>query len=263
MAVNLFWRCAMKSKNKGATTAAMTLLITSGMLASVLGVRQVNSDSQVPAWVINKNIAVGQVISVQDISQRNIDTSDYPNLTFSIQNPRALVGKKLAVDKGQHQLIFANDLVRANNKNLSAAIPAGRVLYTLNLATLNVPLSRIHQGDRLDIVAKMRGYVRTIAGDVQLIGVSKSSVNKSNKSGLMDSAHKSKSNAGPIALALAVLPEDVYSLAALELDDNVSIIVHSAYDIKQGRVQKFERLQVNRTIELVKGIKNEAVIVAR
>lgn len=251
----------MKSKNKGATTAAMTLLITSGMLASVLGVRQINSEDQALAWVLNKDITVGQILTVQDLLQREIDKSKYPNLSLSVQNPRSLVGKKLTVSKEKFQLVFDNDLVSLNDKNLSSAIPAGRVLYTLKLTSLNVPLSRIHKGDRLDIVAKMRGYVKTIAGDVQLIGISKSPVNKNTKTSTVSSSNMS--NSASISLALAVLPNDVYSLASLEPEDNVSIILHSAYDIEQGRIQKFERLQVNRTIEVVKGVKNELVTVAK
>ncbi|XQF90185.1 hypothetical protein ACOBV8_17490 [Pseudoalteromonas espejiana] len=60
----------MKSKNnKGATTAALTLLITSGMLASALGIRQVNEQDVVSVWVVNKNMSAGQTISVNDVSK--------------------------------------------------------------------------------------------------------------------------------------------------------------------------------------------------
>ncbi len=61
----------MKSKsNKGATTAALTLLITSGMLASALGIRQVNDENHVTAWVVNKNMSAGQTITVHDVAQK-------------------------------------------------------------------------------------------------------------------------------------------------------------------------------------------------
>ena len=64
----------MKSKNnKGATTAALTLLITSGMLASALGIRQVNEQDLVTAWVVNKNMSAGQVVSVHDIAQKDVN----------------------------------------------------------------------------------------------------------------------------------------------------------------------------------------------
>ncbi|MBC7010655.1 hypothetical protein BIZ38_19610 [Pseudoalteromonas sp. BZK2] len=252
----------MKTKHKGATTAAMTLLLTSGMLASAIGVRQVNSEDQISAWTTNKNLSAGQVITVHDVTQIQLDKSKFPNLSLSIQNPRSLIGKKLAVNKNQQQLIFDADLVRATRKNLSEAIPAGRVLYTLKLPSLDIPLSRIHKGDRLDIVAKTQGVVRTVAADVQLIGVSKSPTSPASKNPL-DTASSSSSSASNTSLVLAVLPKDVYSLAGISFEDNVSVIVHSAYDIEQGRIQKFERLQRNRKIEVVKGTKNEAVLVSK
>jgi hypothetical protein len=55
----------------------------------------------------------------------------------------------------------------------------------------------------------------------------------------------------------------VYSLAAIDTQDKVSIIVHSAYDIEQGRLQNFSQLQTSRTIQVVKGVKNQAVYVAK
>ncbi|MDO6835927.1 hypothetical protein Q4596_09875 [Pseudoalteromonas carrageenovora] len=254
----------MKSKsNKGATTAALTLLITSGMLASALGIRQVNDENHVTAWVVNKNMSAGQTITVHDVAQKEIDPSNYANMALSIQNPRALIGKKLATNKMIEQPLFDTDFVRAKSQNLSEAIPAGRVLYTLKLTTLDIPLSRVHKGDRLDIVAKTNRLVRTVARDVQLIGVSKGPKTQAANSGVMDNLAKETTNSAGVSLVLAVLPKDVYSLAGIDNADKVSIIVHSAYDIEQGRLQNFSRLKTSRTIEVVKGVKNEAVYVAK
>ncbi|MEI8624561.1 hypothetical protein P4S81_12745 [Pseudoalteromonas sp. B28] len=255
----------MKSKsNKGATTAALTLLITSGMLASALGIRQVNDENSVTAWVVNKNMSAGQTVTVHDVEQKSIDPSNYSNIALSVQNPRALIGQKLATNKMVEQPLFDTDFIRAKSQNLSEAIPAGRVLYTLKLNTLDIPLSRIHKGDRLDIVAKTNRLVRTVARDVQLIGVSKGPKSQAENNGVMDNlAKESNSATGGVSLVLAVLPKDVYSLAGIDNADKVSIIVHSAYDIEQGRLQNFSRLQTSRTIEVVKGVKNEAVYVAK
>ncbi|MEI8653086.1 hypothetical protein P4S57_10360 [Pseudoalteromonas sp. Hal273] len=255
----------MKSKsNKGATTAALTLLITSGMLASALGIRQVNDENSVTAWVVNKNMSAGQTVTVHDVEQKSIDPSNYSNIALSVQNPLALIGQKLATNKMVEQPLFDTDFIRAKSQNLSEAIPAGRVLYTLKLNTLDIPLSRIHKGDRLDIVAKTNRLVRTVARDVQLIGVSKGPKSQAEKNGVMDNlAKESNSATGGVSLVLAVLPKDVYSLAGIDNADKVSIIVHSAYDIEQGRLQNFSRLQTSRTIEVVKGVKNEAVYVAK
>lgn len=255
----------MKSKNnKGATTAALTLLITSGMLASALGIRQVNEQDLVSVWVVNKNMSAGQTISVNDVSQKQVDPTNYANIALSVQNPRALIGKQLATNKMGDQPLFETDFIQAKSQNLSEAIPAGRVLYTLKLNSLDIPLSRVHKGDRLDIVAKTNRLVRTVARDVQLIGVSKGPKGKAQKPGVMDSlSNKEPSPASAVSLVLAVLPKDVYSLAGIDLEDKVSIIVHSAYDIEQGKLQNFSRLQTSRTIEVVKGVKNEAVYVAK
>ena len=247
----------MKSKNnKEATTAALTLLITSGMLASALGIRQVNEQDLVTAWVVNKNMSAGQVVSVQDIAQKDVNPSNYANMALSIQNPRAFIGKQLATNKMGEQSLFETDFMQVKSQNLSEAIPAGRVLYTLKLTTLDIPLSRVHKGDRLDIVAKTNRLVRTVARDVQLIGISKGPGSKAQKNGVMDSlAKKEPATSAGVSLVLAVLPKDVYSLAA--------IIVHSAYDIEQGRLQNFSQLQTSRTIQVVKGVKNQAVYVAK
>ena len=255
----------MKSKNnKGATTAALTLLITSGMLASALGIRQVNEQDLVTAWVVNKNMSAGQVVSVHDIAQKDVNPSNYTNMALSIQNPRAFIGKQLATNKMGEQPLFETDFMQVKSQNLSEAIPAGRVLYTLKLTTLDIPLSRVHKGDRLDIVAKTNRLVRTVARDVQLIGISKGPGSKAQKNGVMDSlAKKEPATSAGVSLVLAVLPKDVYSLAAIDTQDKVSIIVHSAYDIEQGRLQNFSQLQTSRTIQVVKGVKNQAVYVAK
>lgn len=255
----------MKSKNnKEATTAALTLLITSGMLASALGIRQVNEQDLVTAWVVNKNMSAGQVVSVQDIAQKDVNPSNYANMALSIQNPRAFIGKQLATNKMGEQSLFETDFMQVKSQNLSEAIPAGRVLYTLKLTTLDIPLSRVHKGDRLDIVAKTNRLVRTVARDVQLIGISKGPGSKAQKNGVMDSlAKKEPATSAGVSLVLAVLPKDVYSLAAIDTQDKVSIIVHSAYDIEQGRLQNFSQLQTSRTIQVVKGVKNQAVYVAK
>jgi hypothetical protein len=163
------------------------------------------------------------------------------------------------------QPLFETDFMQVKSQNLSEAIPAGRVLYTLKLTTLDIPLSRVHKGDRLDIVAKTNRLVRTVARDVQLIGISKGPGSKAQqKNGVMDSlAKKEPATSAGVSLVLAVLPKDVYSLAAIDTQDKVSIIVHSAYDIEQGRLQNFSQLQTSRTIQVVKGVKNQAVYVAK
>lgn len=113
----------MKSKsNKGATTAALTLLITSGMLASALGIRQVNDENNVTAWVINKNMSAGQTVTVHDVEQKSIDPSNYSNIALSVQNPRALIGQKLATNKMVEQPLFDTDFIRAKSQKVSPSI---------------------------------------------------------------------------------------------------------------------------------------------
>ncbi|WP_253188830.1 response regulator [Pseudoalteromonas sp. EB27] len=111
----------MKS-NKGATTAALTLLITSGMLASALGIRQVNDENNVTAWVVNKNMSAGQTVTVHDVEQKSIDPSNYSNIALSIQNPRALIGQKLATNKMVEQPLFDTDFIRAKSQKVSPSI---------------------------------------------------------------------------------------------------------------------------------------------
>lgn len=255
----------MKStKNRGATTVGVTLLMTSGLMASALGVRQINDNEAKDVWVLNKDIPAGYVVTIRDLSQQELSGDLLKTAALSVQNPRAIIGKKLVNTKYKNEMLFSSDFVRVKAQALSEAIPAGRVLYTLKLPNLDIPISRLHKGDRLDIVAKSGRSVRTVARDVQLIGVSKQSGTQAKNSGVIDSlSSKSSSSQSVTSLVLAVVPENVYSLAGIDSSDKVSVIVHSAFDIEQGKLQDFTRLQTTRTVEVVKGVKKESVSVAR
>lgn len=253
-----------QTKNKGATTVGITLLMTSGLMASALGVRQINDGESKDIWVLNKNVPAGQVITIKDISQQELSGDLLKTAALSVQNPRAIIGKKLANTKYKDEMLFSSDFVRVKAKALSEAIPAGRVLYTLKLPNLDIPISRLHKGDRLDIVAKSGRSVRTVARDVQLIGVSKQPGSQSKNSGVIDALSSKSGGAQSVtSLVLAVMPKNVYSLAGIDSSDRVSVIVHSAFDIEQGKLQDFTRLQTTRTVEVVKGVKKESVFVAR
>lgn len=251
-------------KSKGVTTVGITLLMTSGLMASALGIRQLNSQDTVPAWVLNKNIAAGHVISIADIKQHEMPEKTFKASPNSIQNPRALVGKKVAIRKFKDELLFNSDFQMIQRQALSEAIPAGRVLYSLKLTELGIPLSRLHKGDRFDIVANSGRSVRTIARNVQLIGLSRSMTvrNKSNNPKLANEYKNNTSSRAP-SLVLAVQPQDVYSLAGISASDNVSVIVHSAFDVEQGKRQDFTHLQTTRVVEVVKGVNKESISVAR
>lgn len=255
----------MKDRNsKGATTVGITLLMTSGLMASALGVRQINNEDTQAIWVLNKNIPAGHVITTKDITQSEFSGEDLNTVSLSVQNPRAIIGKKVSNAKYKNEMLFSSDFARAKTKALSEAIPAGRVLYTLQLPNLDIPISRLHKGDRLDIVAKTGRTVRTVARDVQLIGVSKQPSGSGKSKGAIDSASSQKNGGNLVtSLVLAVLPTNVYSLAGIDSTDIVSVVVHSAFDIEQGKLQDFSRLQTTRPVEVVKGVKKEFVYVAR
>ncbi len=86
----------MKRKLKGGATAAIVLFVTSGMLASLLGLRQFDRLNSAPTWVVNADITSGEVIRPVHLSQQPRD-KDFSS--GSLQNPRELIGKQLVVNK--------------------------------------------------------------------------------------------------------------------------------------------------------------------
>lgn len=246
----------MKRKINGSVTGAIILFLTSGMLASVLGLRQFERASSVTGWVLNQNLAAGQLLSADVLRQDRIP-KDIANA--SLQNPRQLVGQQLKSDKSAGSVITAPDLIPPAKLTLSNAIPAGRVLYTMPHHD-GLPVAQLNSGDRFDVVVTGR-TIRTVARDVQLIAVLKPSV-KPSEDGIMSQINTDKG--APLAgtsLVMAVRPADVYPLASIGAKDKVSLILHSAQDIAKGRKHSIDPPSHYREIEVLAGVHRHKVVV--
>lgn len=254
----------MKRKLTGSTTVAIALFVTSGMLASLLGVRQLDKANTVPSLVVSSDILPGQVITSKLIQKGQIRDD---KALQSVQNPRVLIGKTLAVKKSAGEAIYPEDLAKVKKVPLSHAIPQGRVLFSLNQPQSGIPVSQLHKGDRLDIIVRSRSGVRTVATDVQLIGILKDkSVQNTSKNddGVMSLL---KAGQGPtsnkMSLVMAVKPNDVYPLASISSSDAVSLVLHSALDIANGKQHYLGRVSTHRNVEVISGLARNTVKVKR
>jgi hypothetical protein len=250
----------MKPRLRGSASIATVLFIVSGITTSALGYRQYERVTTEPAWVVNQFLSKGDVINRSDLLPVRLDKSLVQN---SIQNPNVLVGKKLINDKQTGEPIHQWDITQPKGQSLSSAIPSGRVLYTLKYPRSATPISKLNAGDRFDIITRGQGRIRTVARDVQLIGVvhpdGASNQSENSMTELLQVKPKSAGVHESTALVMAVRPVDVYPLASIGNSDNVSIILHSAHDVANGLRQNVDPEQIYREVEVVSGLDRKKV----
>ncbi|MBA6289259.1 SAF domain-containing protein [Colwellia sp. MB3u-4] len=249
----------MKGKLTGSATGAMLLFTVSGMLASALGVRQYDKLSTDMAWIVNADMSAGQVITPDLLKQKRIDQSA---IEGTVQNPRQLMGKTLQVNKTVGSAVFARDLKQADKKSLSHAIPPGRVLYTLDKIQKGLPYAQLGDGDRFDVIVRGRNGVRTVARDVQLIGINYPAAAKVAGKGLKNMLlpkNKQAQNQTSVSLVVAVRPSDVYPLAGISANDSVTMVFHSAYDMANGTQQNIDPIKRFRQVEMVAGVQRSSI----
>ncbi len=256
----------MSRKSKGSVTASMTLFVSSGILASVLGVRQYDRVTTEESWVTSTTAYAGQVISASMLKRARIDED-----RLGIDDPRRLIGQRLAVNKPAGESIAATDLeppVATPPRSLAEYIPEGRVIYSLQPGSnATVPYSQLRAGDRLDVLVRGRRGVRTAATDVRLVGVMRprsgpaASAGDKNVASLLQQKAPSKSNPAKTTLVLAVSPEHVYPLAQISKQDTISLVLHSAYDVAAGRTVSVTPQQTEHPVEVVAGLSRSTVYV--
>ena len=254
----------MKRKLTGSTTIAIALFVTSGVLASALGVRQFDRLSTTTAVVISHDLKAGDMITSSSLKRQKTDKQ---GVKQSIQNPQQLLGKVLSVPKRSGDLVFSEELTKPTSKSLSYAVPEGRVLFTLKQPPSGLPFSKLHQGDRFDILVRGRNAVRTVARNVQLIGVLKPQTSAENgQNGVIDRLNSTSSTAatkGTLALVMAVRPDDVYPLASIGEREVVSIVLHSAHDIVNGTQPMLSMVKTHRNVIVHSGSARKTVRIER
>ncbi|GGP37421.1 hypothetical protein [Shewanella saliphila] len=253
----------MKRKFTGSTTIAIALFVTSGVLASALGIRHIDRLTTTTALVLTQNLQAGDVITPATLVRQK---TEQQGIDQSIQNPQLLLGKTINVAKQSGEAIYANELATPKVKSLSYAVPEGRVLFTLSQPPSGLPFSKLNQGDRFDILVRGRTNVRTVARNVQLIGLlkpqSKSIANSGSKIESLN-ATNTKATTGKTALVMAVRPADVYPLASIGVNDIVTIVLHSAYDIANGTQPLLGMAKTHREVIIHSGNRRKTVSIAR
>jgi hypothetical protein len=249
----------MKRKYSGSTTAAMAMFLVSGVLVSVLGARQVERHNTQEVWGINGNWPVGTQLRAELLRKVRID-KDQPG----IEDPRLLIGKRLAKDKQDGQAIRPSELHQPERSWLAQQIPESKVLYTFTPRKGSIPHTQLRNGDRFDVLVTGRNGVRTVARDARLIGAlaqrTSSPGVSTGLSALALPALAQDKQAVGTPLVIAVGPEEVYPLASISPREKVTIVLHSAGDADPER-QRIEPQPTHRQVELLSGLKRRRVTV--
>lgn len=241
----------MFNRIQGGSTLAATLFLASSAIASIIGVRQFDRMATIPAVVISGYVASGEVITKKHLKRVSVDSDE---IEGSVQNPEALIGKKVTVTKKDGEPVFPNEIKISPKIGLSDVIPPGKVLFSLSQPNLRLPISKLTRGDLLDVLVRSRYGVQTVAKSVQVIGVMNAgAASKPKSSGAYSQVSQPARNpkGASISIVLAVAPQDVYPLANISSRDQVSLVVHSAYDIKNGTLQDISIARSFREVEVV------------
>lgn len=256
----------MKHKSHTGTATATVIFVLSGILVSVLGVRQVSRMSSVDTWVASADLSPGQTIT-----RAMLRPDRAREVSGIITDPRHLIGKTLMAAKAEGEAFVSTELASPPQSRLSQVIPEGKVLYTLIPRKDTIPISQLQPGDRFDVLARDRlGEVRTIARSVQLIGTLNSkngSQNEPSGRGLLaslatlpDQGSKNPNTGTP--LVVAVSPHEVYPLAMIGAEDTeVTLVLHGATEVEKGELLNVTPDPNRRRIEVVNGLTREHVLV--
>lgn len=248
----------MKRKLSGSVTGSMVLFFASSVLASVLGLRQVERLNTEPGWVANMDIPAGQFITSAFLREARV--KDDNNI---ITEPKLLIGKQLRVAKKSGDAFSLDDLSTSKSKTLAQVVPSGRVLYTLKPDPNSIPVEQLRGGDHLDVLVRNRHGVHKVATNVRLIGVMRPGHNNKSADGAMSLLPQKKSaTAGGqnvSSLVIAVRPHEVYPLASIGSGDRVSLVLHGAKDLARGTPLSVKPKATHREIEMVQGLSRSKV----
>ena len=250
----------MKRKYSGSTTAAMATFLVSGVLVSVLGVRQVERHTTHEVWGINGNWPVGTLIRPEILRKVRIDKDEQ-----GVSNQNLLIGKQLVQNKHDGESIQPAELRKPAKTWLAQQIPEDKVLYTFAPHNGSIPFSQLRNGDRFDVLVTGKAGVRTVARDARLIGaLAKPSTTSSAGAGLSGLAlpplARNKTD-DKTSLVIAVAPDEVYPLAQISQGEKVSIVLHSSGFDLDGERSSIEPKPTHRQVELLSGLKRSTVTI--
>ena len=240
----------------------VAVFVICGILVLVLGSRQIYRLSTSPAWVASSDLEAGQVIGPENLKRARSGDDG------GIEDPRALLGKLLQVDKEKGEVFRPTELSTPPKGWLAAKVPEGRVLYTLTPKSSAIPHNQIRYGDRIDVLVRGAGGVRMVARNALLMGALSPKGQRAAQAkgrGLLTAlaapAGKSSKSDDRIPLILAVAPNDVYPLASVGSGEEVTLVLHGEKEVKEG-----ELLAINSTlrqIEVVNGLERSRTSIRR
>jgi Flp pilus assembly protein CpaB len=170
----------------------------------------------------------------------------------ALQSPTQVQGRMLTVGKQAGEPILRADLAEPPPPpSLSAMIPEGRVLTTLTIRHLSIPLTDLRRGDRVDVLTagvteKGQRVSRLVVRDAYVLGhaLPAREGDEPQDKGKKRLGIDVRPPAGPLAsenkgqvLLLAVQPADVVSIAEVDGSNaHLSLVVHSRDSVKSGRL---------------------------
>ncbi|WP_148862808.1 hypothetical protein [Marinobacter fonticola] len=252
----------MKRKLNGSTTAAISMFLISGVLASFLGARQFEKHTTHEVYGINGSWPAGTSVAPEMLKKVRVNRE-----VSGIDDARLIVGKKLDRSKKSGEVIRPNELKRPVRSWLAQQVPEGKVLYTMKPHLGSIPHSQLRNGDSFDVIAtNSQGAVRAVAKDVQLIGVladGKTSTQPGARGFLglaMSTGHTGGS--GKASLVVAVAPQYVYPLASIHHQESVSIVLHGAIAGSSGQRATIDPRPTQRHVEVMTGVQRRLIPVA-
>lgn len=222
---------------RGQTVVRAVLLVAAVLVIGVLLYRQLSrfTSERVPVWVTAADLKAGQVVTSG--LMRRVEMAP-PKGAFV--DPNAVQGRTLKAAKLAGQPFYPADLEpRPVPPALATTIPAGRLLATVKVASMDMPTDSLRNGDRLDIIQAGPKGTLMVAHDAYMMGNLRATPAKSEGNRLLGvdltPPDQTKQTGAAEALVLAVFPEDVFPLATAEASGSkMKIVLHSDIEVKSG-----------------------------
>jgi len=225
-----------KRFDRGLTVARAALVVAAVLLVGVLGYRQINrlTGEKVPVWIATGNLPKGAVVRAANLTLTRVSRPD-----GALVRRTDIEGRTLLFDKTSGSPFFPGDLEEPPPPpGVAQSIPAGRLLATVKVQSMDLPSLELKAGDRLDILQATTEGVRIVAHDAYMMGLMAAPAPTRAESGTVLGVDLSVPTARPTApggpaLVLAVLPEDVFGLTAAEASGpKLKLVLHGAGEVQ-------------------------------
>lgn len=258
----------------------LVVLLVAIALLGLLGYRQYvrMGHAKKPVVVAAAALPEGAVIQPQHVQVIALQEKNIPEGAFLRASD--VIGRKLTQAKAKGEPFAAGEMAQADaesTKQLSRAIPEGRVLTSLTLLNPTIPVRSLVRGDRVDIVAagtqadKTRG-AQTIAHDVYVMGYvppqnghdrpSKNLLGLDLSVPTLDDLNGKKDD--KTTLLVAVNPLDAKKLAQVDgiQDLRLVLVLHGDAEVKKGEMLAIDHpSRPLKTVDIILGAKSEKVSV--